>query len=69
MNQARDGEDGLSVERRDSLGKKDEDGISRRSLILAGAGRGSFYGASGLLGSQFLRAKQPTLRRFYLPLP
>lgn len=47
VSQARDGEDGLRVDRRDSLGEDDEDGISRWLLFDNGAGRKSFYGTSG----------------------
>ena len=62
MSQARDGEDGLSVDRRDSLGEDDEDGISRCLLFENDAGRKSFYDASGLPGPPIFRSKQPTLR-------
>lgn len=48
VSQARDGEEGVRVERRDSLGREDEDGISRWLLFGNGAARKSLYGASGL---------------------
>ena len=58
VNQARDGEGGLRVDRRDSLGKDDEDGISRWLLFSNDAGRKSFYGASGLHSSPISRFEQ-----------
>ena len=41
VSQARDGEDGVRVERRDSLGREDEYGISRWLIFGNGAARES----------------------------
>ena len=45
VSQARDGLDGLKVDRRDSLGEDDEDGISRWLLSGNDARRKSFHDA------------------------
>ena len=66
VSQARDGEDGLSADRRDSLAEDEEDGISRLSFE-NDAGRILLYGAFGLRGFPILRAKQQTLRRVATP--
>lgn len=51
VSQARDGEDGARVERRDSLGREDGDGISRWLFFWEWYCKEIAHGASGLLGN------------------